>query len=315
MRETAVREVIGASADERTRVSGAYLALVLIWSTTPLSIVLSVREIAPIWALLIRFTLALLLVCGVLLWQRQRLPLSRAALRCYVAGSLSMFWSMLCSYLAAPYIPSGLISLIYGVSPLLAGLYGHLIARSHRLGAEQWLGMLIALIGLIVVVRRTDGHAHALLGVLYVLVGVLCYVASMFWLRYENERLGGVRLPPLIQTMGSLILSWAGLLVLMPWYWAARPLHMPDEISVAALVYGAVFASLVAMFCNFYLVMRVRPATLSLVTLMTPVLALFFGAWLNHEPLSWSMLVGAVIVIGGLGLYFFRDWRQMPDAA
>jgi hypothetical protein len=44
-----------------------YALLVFIWSTTPLAVVLSIQELHPIWALSIRFALAVPFA-GVCLW-------------------------------------------------------------------------------------------------------------------------------------------------------------------------------------------------------------------------------------------------------
>jgi drug/metabolite transporter (DMT)-like permease len=292
----------------------AYVGVVLIWSTTPLSVVLSLRELNPIWSLTIRFILALLVARGVLWLLKEPLPMSRAAMRCYVAGSLSLFWAMLFTYLGAQYLPSGLISLLFGLSPLMTGLLGHAVFGSQRLRLDQWVGMLLAVVGLAAIFGAVQAEAHLIKGILYVLLGVLCYVGSIFWLRYEDGRPDRANVHALAQTAGSLLLSGIGLLVLLPFYWEARPTHMPGWITISALIYSATFASVLAMFCYFFLVNRVAPATLSLTTVMTPILALSLGMWINHEQLTWSMLTGVLIILAGLLLYFWQDWMAMRRA-
>ena len=294
-----------------SRTSAAYVGVVLIWSTTPLSVVLSLRELNPIWSLTIRFILALVIARGVLWLLKEPLPMSRAAMRCYVAGSLSLFWAMLFTYLGAQYLPSGLISLLFGLSPLMTGLLGHVVFRSQHLRLDQWLGMLLAVVGLAAIFGAVQTEAHLLKGILYVLLGVLCYVGSIFWLRYEDSRADRANVHALAQTTGSLFLSGIGLLILLPFYWDVRPTHMPDGVTIGALLYSASFASVLAMFCYFFLVNRVKPATLSLTTVMTPILALALGMLINHEQLPWSMLTGALIILAGLLLYFWQDWMGM----
>ena len=68
-------------------------------------------------------------------------------------------------------------------------------------------------------------------------------------------------------------------------------------------------ASLIAMFCYFKLVQNLKPTTLSLTTVMTPLLAILIGAFLNDEQLSVQVFVGASIVLFGLLLYFIKDLR------
>jgi len=68
-------------------------------------------------------------------------------------------------------------------------------------------------------------------------------------------------------------------------------------------------ASLIAMFCYFKLVQNIQATTLSLTTVMTPMLALLIGAFLNQEALSLTVLIGALVLLFGLFLYFFHDLR------
>lgn len=282
------------------RTSGAYLILVLIWSTTPLAVVVSLRGLNPIWSLSVRFLLAIV-IARIILWLiRQPLPMDKAALRCYLAGTLGLFWAMLFTYLGAQYLPSGLISLIFGLSPLFAGLVGHF--QDSKLYRIQWLGMLLSTVGLAGIFGSVHMHEGMLKGMIYVLIGVMAYVGSIFWLRYEKANLH-----PLAQTTGSLAFSMVGLIVLLPFYWTVRPQHLPSGETLFALVYSAIFASVIAMLCYFFLINRMKPATLSLATVMTPVLALILGSWINNEVISGAMMVGIAVVMLGLIIYFIYD--------
>ena len=282
------------------RTSGAYLILVLIWSTTPLAVVVSLRGLNPIWSLSVRFLIAIV-IARIILWIiRQPLPTDKAALRCYIAGTLGLFWAMLFTYLGAQYLPSGLISLIFGLAPLFAGLVGHF--RDVKLYRVQWLGMLLSTLGLAGIFGSVHMHAGMLKGMIYVLIGVMAYVGSIYWLRYEKANLH-----PLAQTTGSLMLSMVGLIALLPFYWTVRPQYIPNGETLFALGYSAVFASVIAMLCYFFLINKMKPATLSLATVITPVLALILGSWLNHEVISGVMMIGIGVVMLGLIIYFLYD--------
>lgn len=55
------------------------------------------------------------------------------------------------------------------------------------------------------------------------------------------------------------------------------------------------------------LVQSVSATTLSLTTVITPMLAILIGAWLNNEQLTFMILVGACILVFGLFVYFYKD--------
>ena len=73
-------------------------------------------------------------------------------------------------------------------------------------------------------------------------------------------------------------------------------------------------ASLIAMFCYFKLVQKIKPTTLSLTNVLTPMLALMIGALLNNEKLPLIALVGVVILLSGLVVYFLKEIRASIQA-
>ena len=281
-----------------------YLLLILIWSSTPLAVVWSVRELHPIWALAMRFVLAMPIALLVLKLMSLRLRTDRAALRSYVAGSMGLWGAMLMCYLGAVHLSSGLVSMLFGLSPLVSGLVAWLGPDRIKLQPEQWVGMLLGVggMGIAVGVGQTSAHAVSVLGVVLILLAVLCYVLSMFWVRYE-----AAALHPMVQTTGSLIVSAAVLLLMLPFFWSAMPMTMPSAVALGALAFTVVMGSIVAMICYFDLVTRVGPTPVALTTIMTPVIAVSLGAWLNHEQVGAHMWMGLWLVLSGLALYFFRD--------
>jgi drug/metabolite transporter (DMT)-like permease len=65
-------------------------------------------------------------------------------------------------------------------------------------------------------------------------------------------------------------------------------------------------ATVVAMFCYFYLVQQLAPATVSLTTFMTPALALLvWGFWLNGERFNLFTALGMSAILSGMLIVFF----------
>jgi drug/metabolite transporter (DMT)-like permease len=304
------REAVDTEPPQSQLIS-RYVLLVFIWSTTPLAVVLSIREFHPMWSLAIRFALSAPFA-GLCLWlMKESLPLTRAAFRSYLAGTLSLFGAMIFTYLGAAYLPSSLISLLFGLAPLLVGLLAHGVFRTQLLRAEQWLGLCMAFAGLLVIFGHSNNEAHPQgLGILYIMIGVSCYVGSVFWLKHEDS---GIH--PLAQTTGALILSAIAMAFVLPFYWDKMPTHLPNLVTISAIMYSVIMASVVAMFCYFYLAKHLRPATVSLTTMLTPVLALIWGFWLNNERFTQFTWMGMAAIMMGLMAYFVRDinvlWQKV----
>lgn len=292
----------------QTQLMSRYALLVFIWSTTPLAVVLSIKELHPIWALALRFALSAPLA-AVCLWALgETLPLTRAAFRSYLAGTLSLFGAMIFTYLGAAYLPSSLISLLFGMAPLAVGLLAHSLFRSQMLRLEQWFGLVFAFGGLLIIFSHGDSsHAPAQgRGILLILLGVSCYVASVFWLKHENTGLH-----PLAQTTGSLLISAAAMLLVLPFYTSAMPTHLPGLVTISALLYSVIMASVVAMFCYFYLVKKLAPATVSLTTFLTPALALVWGFCFNNERFTQFTAMGMAVIMLGMAAYFAQEIKAI----
>ncbi len=283
----------------------AYLALVLIWSTTPLVVVLSLQEVQAVWVLSIRLGLALLCAIMVMHWQGLRLSWGREAVVAYAWGALSVFVAMLCTYLGAQGLPSGLIAVLFGMAPLIVALLSLWLLPGAGLSVEQWLGMLLGLAGLAVVFGIDHGGALDKASVALVFLGVFFYALSAVALKRRRFSLA-----PLQQTTGSLCLSVLACALLLPFFWDAMPQAWPGARSIAAILYSALMGSIVAMLCYFYLVRHISISSLSLTTVMTPVLALAMGVSLNGERFSASMVSGMVIILLGMLVYFWRELWQ-----
>ena len=278
-----------------------YGLLVFIWATTPLAIVWSVTDLHPMWALVLRFFIALPLAVSVLLLLKVKFPIHIVALSSYVAGSLSLIGSQIFTYAATPYLSSGLIALMFGLAPIMAGLIGS-FGFQQKLAGLQWLGMGTSIIGLAMICLSGSQKHVQPIGIVLMLMSVFAYSLSIFLVKKINADV-----QPMAQATGSILVSTVLAALLLPWIWQYAPTHLPSAKSLLALAYTVVMASLIAMFCYFKLVQNLKATTLSLTTVMTPMLAILIGAYLNHEQLSAQVFVGAMVILFGLFLYFYKD--------
>lgn len=280
-----------------------YALLVFIWSTTPLAIVWSVSDLHLLWALVLRFFIALPLALGLLVILKIKLPTSRSAWHSYLAGAIGFIGSQIFTYIATGYLSSGIIALMFGLAPIMAGLIGR-FGFQQSLNRMQWLGMLIAVIGLAIICFGGENNHVNPIGIALMLISVFIYALSIYWVKKVNAQV-----EPMAQATGSIMVSSAIALCIVPFIWQYAPTHIPNIKSLMALFYTVVMASLLAMFCYFKLVQNIQATTLSLTTVMTPIIALLVGALLNHEALSVMVFVGAFILLFGLFVYFYRDLK------
>ena len=130
---------------------------------------------------------------------------------------------------------------------------------------------------------------------------MLLYVVSAFAVRAV-----AAPIHPISQMTGATIMSWLGYCSLLPFFWSEMPDQLPSLQAHIALIYSAVFSSVLAMVFYYQLLNKVNPTTLMLITIMTPVLATLWGRWLNHEMLSSHFIWGLLLLCTGLACYALR---------
>lgn len=285
----------------------AYLTIVLIWSTTPLALKWSAQGPGFAFAVAARMAIGLALAAlAVMVW-RIGFPMHARARRSYLASGLGLFGAMSLTYWGAQYIPSGLVSVLFGLSPLITALMA-LFWLGERLTPAGIAGTLLGLAGLATIFgdRHEMAGGHAVAGTAALLAAVTIYSASLVWIK----RIGDDS-PPLATTAGSLAVS----LPLFGLVWWFADGHLPTAMPAragAAIAYLAVFGSVLGFALYYYVIKHMEAGKVSLITLVTPVLALLLGSALNNEHVSLRVWSGALLILLGLSLH---QWRTLAVLA
>lgn len=283
-------------------VPAAFLGVVLIWSTTPLAIQWSSEGWGYLFGISGRMMLGAL-VCAVLLQiLKPGLPWHREARNTYFAAGIAIYGAMLSVYWGAQFVPSGLIAVLYGLNPLLTGLVAAVLLGEKSFTPGKIMGMALGFAGLLSIFAADlmlQGNAWQ--GVLAILFSVALHSVSGVWVK----RIGG-GLPGLTVTSGGLFVV-APLFLLTWWIFDGR---LPTEVTMQAgwaMLYLGVFGSALGFTLYFYLLKKLEANRVSLITLLTPVLALMLGASLNGEVIQPQVLFGSGLIVGGLVLHLWGD--------
>lgn len=281
----------------------SFLAVVLIWSTTPLGIVWSSESVHPTMAVLLRMLIALVLGLLVIMMTKIRLPWNRIAFKLYGFSAIGIVGGMLLSYFAARYLPSGTMSLIFGLSPLISGLLAQKLLNEPKLGPMRILALLLAFTGLgVVCSAKLALGSDSWIGLSLILCAVLLFSLSGVLIKTVH-----IAIHPIASTVGALLFSTP--LFALAWllFDASLPIDTWSVRSMAAIAYLGFFGSLIGFVAYFYILQHLNASTVALVTLITPVFAMALGAQLNGEAITEALVIGAGLVLGGLGLYQFGD--------
>jgi len=276
----------------------AFVSVILIWSTTPLAIKWSALGVGFSFAVFSRMAIGVLLCAVLLAAFRVRFPLHRKALLAYVAGGLSMFGAMALTYWSSQFVSSGMIAVLFGMSPLITSLGAMLWLKEEALTPSRLAGMSLGVLGLLLVFRgNLDLGEGAGIGLAALFVAVVTQSLGLVWLK----RIGDDS-PPLAMTLGTLAVA-------LPLFFAAWWLldgQVPaamSERALAATVYLGVFGSVLGFALYYYLIKHMEAGRIALITLITPVMALLLGHGLNDEAVLPQVWLGTASIVFGLCLH------------
>jgi drug/metabolite transporter (DMT)-like permease len=279
-------------------VPAAYLGIIIIWSTTPLAIKWSGEDVGFLFGAASRMLIGAAVCTLLLLILARKLPWHREARQTYIAAGLGIYGAMMSVYWGAQYIPSGLISVIFGLTPIVTGVIAAIWLQERSLTASKLAGIFLGIVGLIIIfgtgVELSDGAVY---GIAAVLLAVLLHSVSAVWVKSISARL-----PALEVTNGGLLI--AAPLYLVTWLLFSD--GWPEDISsrtALSISYLAVFGSVLGFIMYFYVLKHIDASRVALVTLLTPVLALLLGQGLNNEIINPAVWVGTLCILVGMSVY------------
>ena len=283
-------------------VPAAYIGVILIWSTTPLAIQWSGEGGGYLFGITSRMILGVmvgLMVAGLF---SIRLPWHAVARRTYLAAGLGVFFAMTSVYWASQYIPSGWISVLFGLAPIVTGLMATPLLAERGLDSARLAGMLLGLAGLVIMLigsqRLGPGAVYGIAGMVF---SVVAYSASAV----AVKRIAA-DIPALATTIGGLLVAVPLLVVLYLLTGEALPTVMPPR-AVLSIVYLGLVGSVLGFALYYYVLRHVEATRVALITLVTPVLALMLGHLLNGEALQAESLLGTAAILGGLLLFEYGE--------
>lgn len=280
------------------RIQLAFLIVIAIWSTTPLAIKWSIADVGFLFGSTSRMLLGGVLSVLAVFLLRYTFVFSKKALLAYLASGIGIYIAMLFGYWGAMYIPSGWISVIWGLSPIFMGVIAYFVLKENSLTGYRVLGALLGVTGLgIIFLHGSTVGSHTALGVFLTLIGVLGQTGTAAWIKCINAKVNG-----LVMSAGGLVVSTPMFMVTWWIFDGVWPEKIESKVA-GSILYLAFFGSVIGFSLYYYLLNHVEASKVSLITLITPVTALLLGYFLNNEVLGFSVILGTGLILLGLLSY------------
>lgn len=271
----------------------------LVWGTTFLGISVAVETIPPWYSTTIRNFIAASIIFIILLFQKEFKWIGWFSLRQQLI--LSVLMLVLANgftTIAEQTLPSGLTSIISAINPVII----FLLSIGFQLQKPTWkgfLGVLLGFSGVLFIFK--DGLGDILnpnykTGVLFLSIAIISWGLGTIYSKKLSNQSNSLTLNLFYQFfLASLIQIVLSVL-----------LHPNSEIetwsakSIGAVIYLAVFGSVIAMFCYQYALQKVTPIQVSILTYVNTVIAVFLGWYLNNELVTKDFIIAVILIIIGV---------------
>ena len=270
-----------------SHVFAALMAVYLIWGSTYLAIKFALPDYPPFLLTGTRMLIAGSLMLTWLWYKKTPLPKPEQWKSLIV---LALIMTVLCNAfvnVAEQTVSSGVVAIGVAAMPLWAGLFSAL--RGYHPSRIEWSGLIIGFLGVIWLNIGSELRVST--------VGLLCVLAAPLGWAWGSMWSKGRDLPDSLalsawqMALGSVMSLTIGFVI------GERFTHVPSFEGTMAMLYLALFGSIIAYSAFVWLIKHVRPALATSYAYVNPPIALFLGYFLLNEPVNSHTVVAMLLII------------------
>ncbi|MCU4579224.1 DMT family transporter [Acinetobacter courvalinii] len=283
-----------------------YALVVVIWGTTWIAITLQQQSgisanVAVFW----RFFISALVLFGFIAISRKLQKLAaKDHLFCMLQACCIFGFNFVCFYYAVQYISSGLEAVIFSMAVIFNTLNARLFF-SQQVSSRFYPAALLGVLGIIALfwhdVVGTTLNRNTLIGIGLCILGTYGFsLGNMISTRHQKYGLDIFTTNAYAMLYGSLLMA------LISWFKQDNFFPSMSFSAVSALLYLAIFGSVIGFTAYFFLVGRIGAGKAAYSTLLFPLVALVISTvW---EGYHWQMnaVIGVILILCGNAIFFVK---------
>ena len=275
------------------------IIVAVVWGTTYLGIRVAVESIPPWFVTSIRQGLAAIIVLILLLFKKQlswigwknfQQQLIPALLMLVIANGFTT--------IAEQTLPSGLTSIMSALSPVVIFLMSILFGL-QKPNLKGFVGVIIGFLGVVFIFRHGLGailDPNYKTGILFLSIGILGWASGNIYSKKNTHKTNNIALNLFYQFTIAAIIQ----LVLAFIFSSNTTVADWSFRSLFAILYLAVFGSVLAFFCYHYALKRVSVVQLSVLNYVNTIIAVFLGWLFLDEVITSDFVVATILIILGV---------------
>lgn len=281
----------------------SYFLLILlgsIWGASYLFIKIGGESIPPVTFVMGRVGLAGITLFLIALLRREKLPSWRASVWrwLWVMGLLNSVVPYTLITWGETRVSSGLAAILVGAMPIFTVLLAHWLTQDEKITPLKAVGIALGFFGVVILFLPDviQGATFNLVGGLAIVLAAISYAFASIQARKHLKGFPHATVALGQMITASAILIPASLFLDQPWT------LQPTVPSLVSLLILAVVGTAFAYLMYYWLIEHVGATRTSLVTYISPVIAVFLGALVLNETLDWTTFAGLLLIVAGVGL-------------
>jgi drug/metabolite transporter (DMT)-like permease len=281
--------------------SGSYLALTLtsiIWGTTWVASRIGVQHVPGLQISYIRQFIAGLLLLIFFFIRGEKLPTWQQFRWLFVLSIFTFVLSNGFSTWSVKYVSSGLAALISALYPLCVVIIEMIFFKRNNNTSLTFIGLFIGLAGVAIVFyenafhEQPEGYSY---GVILGVIAMIGWSIGTIYIARNKYQMNPYYAIGWQMFFGSFLICLLALTTNnnIPF------VEIPSQTWIV-IAYLVSFGSVVAFVAFIYTVKYLSPAIASLYAYINPLVAMIVGSILLDEPLTFNLIIGALITLAGV---------------
>jgi drug/metabolite transporter (DMT)-like permease len=281
------------------------IAVGFFWGTTYLGIRIAVETVPPWFITSIRQGIAAVIVLGILLykkelawigWKNFQYQCIPAILMIVIANGFTT--------IAEQSLPSGLTSILSALSPVVVFL-GSIFVGLQKPTLKGFFGIFIGFLGVVFIFK--DGLSDLLdpsykTGILFLSIAILSWASGTVYTKTNIHKSDNIALNLFYQFTIASIVQF----ILAFYFSSDTDSNTWSNRSIFAIIYLAVFGSVLAFFCYLYALKRVTALQVSILNYVNTIIAVFLGWLLLDEVIKLDFIIATILIMSGVFIINYK---------
>jgi drug/metabolite transporter (DMT)-like permease len=268
-----------------------------IWGSTYLAIRFGIESFPPFLMAGLRFTIAGLILYGVMRYLGASNPTKKQWLGATAVGILLPALGNGTVCYVQQTVSSSVAALSIATAPIWMAIFSSI--WGHKISVKEWLGIVVGLMGIALLNFGGTFNGHVGQGdftsALLLIAAAASWSFGSVWGKHLDMPIG------LMASATQMLMGGVVLLIVSAFQGETWPQTISQK-SWGAMLFLVVLGSLVAYSAYQYLLKTVRPLVASSNTFVNPIVAFSVGIWFANEHVTTTEVIALAVILVGVFL-------------